>query len=55
MAVNSAHRIRRRPRPSPIDVFASPEATPMEKGLTVAPITPTCAPRMIMAEVTIRS
>ena len=41
--------------PSPIDTPASLAATPMEKGLTVAAITPTSAPRMIIDAVTSRS
>ena len=41
--------------PSPIDTPASPAATPIENGFTVAAITPTKAPRMIIAAVTSRS
>ncbi len=41
--------------PSPIDTPASPAATPMENGFTVAPMTPARAPRMIIAAVTSRS
>ena len=41
--------------PSPIDTPASPAATPIENGLTVAAITPTSAPTMIIAEVVMRS
>ena len=41
--------------PSPIETPASPAATPIENGFTVAPITPIIAPRMIMAAVTSRS
>ena len=41
--------------PSPIETPASPAATPIENGFTVAPITPTIAPRMIIDAVTRRS
>ena len=41
--------------PSPIDTPASPAATPIENGLTVDAMTPTNAPRMIIAAVTMRS
>jgi hypothetical protein len=41
--------------PSPILTPASPAATPMEKGFTVAPMTPIMAPMMIIAAVTSRS
>jgi hypothetical protein len=41
--------------PSPIDTSASPEATPIENGLTVDAIAPVIAPTMIIAAVVIRS
>ena len=41
--------------PSPMETPASPAATPIEKGLTVDPMTPVIAPTMIIAAVTIRS
>ena len=41
--------------PSPIPTPASPAATPMEKGLTVAAMTPITEPTMIIAAVTRRS
>ena len=53
--VSNTHNNARRPMPSPIDTPASPAATPMEKGFTVAPITPLNAPRMIIDAVTMRS
>ena len=41
--------------PSPMPTPASPAATPMENGFTVAPMTPIVAPTMIIAAVTNRS
>ena len=53
--VRSSQRIIRSRMPSPMETPASPAATPIENGLTVAAMTPVSAPRMIIEAVTIRS
>ena len=55
MPVMRIHSSTRSTIPSPMLTAASPAATPMENGFTVAPITPASAPRMIIAAVVIRS
>ena len=45
----------RKPMPSPMEMSAASEATPVANGLTVEASTPTPAPTMIVADATIRS
>jgi hypothetical protein len=54
-AVSTTYMIRRSSIPSPIEMSAAPEATPVANGLIVEPIVPTPAPSRMTLAATIRS
>lgn len=54
-AVSTSHIRARSAMPSPSEMSAAEEATPVEKGLTVEHSTPIPAPRMMVPVATIRS
>lgn len=54
-AVSTTHMMARSTMPSPSEMSAADEATPVANGLTVEHSTPMPAPRMIVPVATIRS
>lgn len=54
-AVSTTHITNRSTMPSPSEMSAAEEATPVAKGFTVEQSTPIPAPRMIVPTATIRS
>lgn len=53
--VNTPYMIRRSPIPSPIEISAAPDATPVANGLIVEAIVPTPAPSRMTLAATMRS